>query len=119
MSYFPEARLQPGAELVLEILGLEREIAEADFVVTGEGRLDAQTSMGKAPAGIARIAKKYGKRVIAFAGQIAEDAGACRQAGIDACFSILPGVLSLEEAMRPETAEKNLKRTAEQVFRLL
>mgnify|MGYP001622955289 CR=1 FL=1 len=119
LSYFPEARLQPGAELVLEILGLEREIAEADFVVTGEGRLDAQTSMGKAPAGIAQIAKKYGKRVIAFAGQIAEDAGACRQAGIDACFSILPGVLSLEEAMHPETAEKNLKRTAEQVFRLL
>ena len=119
LSYFPHAELRPGAELVMEASGFKKEIAEADVLVTGEGRLDGQTAMGKAPAAAARMAKKYGKKVIAFAGQIGEDAGVCSQAGIDAFFSILPGIMSLEEAMRPERAAENLARTAEQVFRLL
>ena len=119
LSYFPDAELKAGAELVLEAVNLEGELSGADAVVTGEGRLDGQTAMGKAPAGVARLAKKYGKKVIALAGQVAEDAAACNQTGIDAFFSILPGVMSLEEAMEPSRAAKNLERTAEQVFRLL
>lgn len=91
----------------------------ADMVVTGEGRLDAQTAMGKAPAGVARLAKRYGKPVVAFAGGIADGAQACHAAGIDAFFPAVRGVTSLEEAMRPETAAENLAAAAEQVFRLV
>ena len=119
LSYLPHTELRPGVDLVLETTGLEKEVAKADVLVTGEGRLDGQTVMGKAPAGAARLAKKYGKRVIAFAGQLAEDAGVCNQAGIDAFFSILPGIMSLEAAVNPKRAAENLTRTAEQVFRLL
>ena len=102
-----------------DAVGLEDEIRDADIVITGEGRLDAQTVMGKVPAGVMRLAKKYGKRVIAFAGSVTDDAGVCNTAGIDAFFPILRGVLTLEEAMEPERAKKNMQLTAEQVFRLI
>ena len=59
------------------------------LVITGEGRLDSQTAKGKAPVGVARIAKMYGKPVIAFAGSIREDAEVLHEHGIDAFFSIL------------------------------
>lgn len=111
--------LMPGTSLVLETIGLERELKDADVVVVGEGRLDAQTAMGKAPAGVAALAKKYGARVIAFAGSIGAGAKACHQAGIDAYFPIVRGITTLEEAMEPEAAMKNMALTAEQVFRLL
>ena len=91
----------------------------ADIVVTGEGRLDGQTVMGKAPIGTAKIAKKYGKPVLAFSGCVTEDAAVCNEHGIDAFFPILRSVVSLEEAMEPENAKKNMEAAAEQVFRLL
>ncbi len=116
---FLNARLVPGAELILNAVGLERELETAQYVITGEGRLDAQTVMGKAPIGIARLAKRYGSKVLAFAGSIAGDAVKCNDAGIDAFFPIVRGVTSLEEAMKPETARQNMADTAEQVFRLL
>lgn len=119
LGYLPDAELKPGIEIVLKAVGLEREIASADIVITGEGRLDSQTAMGKVPVGVARLAKKYGKKVIAFAGSVAEDAGKCNEEGIDAFFPILRGVTTLEEAMTPETAKRNMSLTVEQVFRLL
>lgn len=119
LSFFPEAELKSGIEIVLKATGLEEEVKDADVVVTGEGRLDAQTAMGKAPAGVARLAKKYGCRVIAFAGSVSEDAGRCNAEGIDAFFPIVRGVTTLEAAMEKQTAEKNLALAAEQVFRLL
>ena len=90
--------------------GLEQEIAKADLVITGEGRMDGQTAMGKAPIGIAKIAKKYGKPVIAFAGAAARDAGACNEQGIDAFFPILREAVSLEAAMKREWEIKRLSR---------
>ena len=81
--------------------------------------MDSQTAMGKAPVGVARLAKKYGVKVIAFAGSVTLDASACNQAGIDAFFPIVRGVTTLEAAMNPENAYTNMKATAEQVFRLL
>lgn len=87
--------------------------------MTGEGRLDAQTAMGKAPVGVAKLAKKYHKPVIAFAGGIGKGAEACNKAGITAFFPAVRGVTTLDEAMRPETAAENLAESAEQVFRLL
>ena len=111
------ARLEPGTEIVLEAVELERELRDADIVLTGEGRLDGQTAMGKAPVGVARLAKRYGARVFAFAGSIGEDAGACHAQGIDAFFPIVRGAGTLAEAMEPEAARRNMASSVEQAFR--
>ena len=116
---FLKGQLRPGIELVLERTELEKYIKDADIVITGEGRLDFQTSMGKAPVGVAKLAKKYGKKVIAFSGCVTEDAGECNKNGIDAFFPILRTVCSIDEAMDEENAKRNMADTAEQVFRLI
>lgn len=117
-SYLPQVELRPGVEIVLEAIGLGQELQDADIVLTGEGQLDGQTAMGKAPAGVAAMAKQYGALVLAFAGSVTEDAGACNQAGIDAFFPIVRGVTTLEQAMEPETAQHHMTLAVEQVFRL-
>ena len=119
ISYMPDAVLKPGIDIIMEAVGLEEEIRDADLVITGEGRLDSQTAMGKVPVGVAKLAKKYGKKVIAFAGSVTDDAGACNEAGIDAFFPIVRGITTLEEAMEPERARKNMELAVEQVFRLI
>uniref|UniRef100_I5ATZ1 Glycerate kinase n=1 Tax=Eubacterium cellulosolvens (strain ATCC 43171 / JCM 9499 / 6) TaxID=633697 RepID=I5ATZ1_EUBC6 len=115
---FTNAVLESGIKIVLEETKLEDFIRDSDLVITGEGRLDSQTAMGKAPIGVAKIAKKYDIPVIAFAGAVAPDAGICNAHGIDAFFPILRRVSTLEEAMEPEAASRNLTDTAEQVMRL-
>lgn len=116
---FTNSVLESGIQIILEETGLEEYVKEADVVVTGEGRLDGQTAMGKAPVGVAGLAKKYGKTVIAFAGSVTRDAVKCNEKGIDAFFPVIRGISTLEEAMDPETAGQNLEDTAEQVFRLI
>ena len=116
---FLNGSLESGAEMVLKEINLKDDIREADLVITGEGRLDAQTVMGKAPIGVARLAKGYGKPVIAFSGAATREAGLCNHHGIDAFFPIMRGVVSLEEALDPKEARLNAADTAEQVFRLL
>ena len=118
LSYL-SGKLRSGIELVIETNRIEEKIKAADIVITGEGRLDSQSCMGKAPVGIAKIAKKYGKICIAFSGCLGKEAEKCNDFGIDAFFPILPTAMSLEEAMNTENAYKNLKNTAGQVFRLL
>lgn len=113
------AALTPGIELILDAVGLEEELSGADVVVTGEGRLDFQTAMGKAPVGVARLAKKYNAKVIAFAGSVTKEATACNKEWIDAFFPILRSVCTLAEAMDPVAARNNMTATVEQVFRLL
>ena len=81
---------------------------DADVVVTGEGRLDHQTAMGKAPVGVAKLGRKYGAKTIAFAGSVTKEAVACNEAGIDAFFPIVRGISTLEEAMDPDTAKANM-----------
>ena len=110
---------ESGIELVINVTGIEEILKNADVVVTGEGRLDGQSCMGKAPIGIARAAKKYGKPVIAFSGCVTDDARECNQNGIDAFFPILKAPCSLSDAMNIENARKNLTDTAEQTFRLI
>ena len=92
---------------------------DADIVVTGEGRLDGQTAMGKAPVGVARLAGKHQIPVIAFAGSVTKEATECNKNGIDAFFPILRSIVTLDEAMKPENAKANLSDTAEQVVRLI
>lgn len=114
-----KADLKPGIELVLDAVGMDQAMEGADLVFTGEGRLDHQTAMGKAPVGIAKLAKKHGAKVVALAGAIADGAEACNDNGIDAFFPILRQVVTLDEAMEPETARRNMAKTAEQVMRLV
>lgn len=116
---FLNAKLESGIEIILDEIKLEDDIKDADFVITGEGKIDFQTAMGKAPIGVAKLAKKYGKKVIAFAGGVTEDAYKCNKEGIDAFFSILQLPMTVDEAMEFETARKNLIATSTQVFRLI
>ncbi len=118
MSYL-NAVLEPGIDLILRKTRIEEAVRNADIVITGEGCLDAQTAMGKAPVGIARLAKKYNKSVIAFSGIVREGASLCNENGIDAYFPILRNICTSEEAMNPDFARKNLADTAQQVFRLI
>ena len=108
-----------GIDLILGEMPIESSIRDADLVITGEGRLDAQTMMGKAPIGIARIAKKYNLPVIAFSGCTTPETGVCNQHGIDAFFPIVKSACTLEHAMAVENAYPNMADTAEQAFRLL
>ena len=118
LSYL-NATLTPGIDLILNAVELEKELEDTDITVTGEGRLDHQTAMGKAPVGVARLAKKYGSKVVAFAGSVTPEATACNAAGIDAFFPIVRGITTLAEAMDPENAKSNMTAAVEQVFRLL
>ena len=113
------AALTPGIDIVIEETSLEDKIKNADVVITGEGRLDGQSCMGKVPVGVAAIAKKHGKPVLAFCGSAASDAIECNKHGIDAFFPVVRTPCSLEEAMDSANAQKNLADTAEQVFRLI
>ena len=113
------AWLRPGIEVVLHALRLEESLRDAAFVLTGEGCLDGQTAMGKAPVGVAALAKCFGVPVIALAGAVKPEARACNACGINAFFPILPAAMSLEQAMEPACAAGNIARTAEQVFRLI
>ena len=119
LSYLPNVQMKRGIDIVLNAIELEKEVSEADIVITGEGRLDFQTAMGKVPIGVAKLAKKYGKRVIAFAGSVTAEAVQCNNEGIDAFFPILRDVVALNEAMEKEIAKRNMTLTVEQVFRLI
>ena len=113
------ATLEPGVGLVIRETALADAICGADFVITGEGRLDDQTCMGKAPTGVADLAKQHGISVLAFSGCVTDGARLCNEHGIDAFFPVLRTVTTLADAMNPENASKNLTDTAEQVFRLI
>ena len=115
---FLQGELKSGVSLILKETKLSEKMQGADLVITGEGRLDEQSAMGKAPIGVAKLAKEQGIPVIAFAGAVTEGAKACNQAGIDAYFPILREIITLEDAMKKETAKKNLADTVEQVMRL-
>lgn len=116
---FLNGTLQSGVQIILEETKLEEALEGADYVLTGEGRLDHQTAMGKAPIGVAKLAKKHGCKVIGVAGATTKEATACNEEGIDAYFSIVNGAMSLEEAMNPEVAAENMKQTVEQIFNLI
>ena len=113
MRTFLGGRLVPGADLVISQTGLKDQMTGADIVITGEGCLDAQTSMGKAPSVIAGLAKASGIKVLAFAGCVKADADTLNLMGIDEAYSISDNV-SQEEAMR--NAASLLTRKAYEVF---
>ncbi|MGM0903496.1 MAG: glycerate kinase [Bacillota bacterium] len=96
---FLAAELKSGVEIILEAVHFEDHIKDTDLVITGEGRIDAQTIYGKTPIGVAKAAKKYDIPVIALCGSYTEDSKIVHNHGIDALFTIVPGVVTLPEAM--------------------
>lgn len=114
---FLKGKLRRGIDLVVSHCSLREKVACSDLVITGEGRIDCQTSMGKAPWGIAGIGKEFHKPVIALCGSLESHPGLHER--MDACFSIVPSPCSLADALCSETAKKNLADTAEQTARLI
>ena len=107
------ATLRPGVDIVIETLKLAEHVCHADLVITGEGRLDSQTITGKTPIGVAKIAKRFNKPVIALAGGLRDDHNVIHDHGIDAAFSIISQIVTLPEALN--SAEENLKITARNI----
>lgn len=112
-------QLESGVELIMDVLGVEAEIEDANLVITGEGRIDAQTSMGKVPAGMANMAGKYNVPIVAVGGSLSEDAYDLNHHGINAVFSIQPEPVSIEEAMDGERTRMHIEKTVEQIIRTL
>jgi glycerate 2-kinase len=99
MFAFLGAELRPGVEIVTNAVGLDDIVADADLVITGEGRIDSQTIHGKTPIGVARVAKRHGKPVVGIAGCLSPDVGVVHAHGIDAVFSVLYQSCTVEEAL--------------------
>lgn len=114
---FCGAKLRPGIEIVTDALHLAEIVADADLVITGEGRIDSQTVHGKVPVGVARVAKRYNLPVIGIAGSLTPDVGVVHQHGLDAVFSVIYSVCTLDEAL--ENAAENVRMTARNVAAVL
>lgn len=110
---FCQAELRRGIEIVTEALGLEEQVKDATLVITGEGRIDSQTINGKVPIGVAKVAKRFNKPVIGIAGSLTADVGVVHQHGVDAVFSVLYSICSLEEAL--DNAGQNVRMTARNI----
>ena len=119
-KYFLGGSLESGNKIVIEETNIKKYISEADLVVTGEGKLDEQTLMGKAPVGISHIAKVFKKPVIAIVGSVSAGFDGDRLPDVDAYFPVIRRNCTLEEAMDPHTARSNnIAATTEQIFRLI
>ncbi|WP_414164700.1 glycerate kinase [Superficieibacter sp. BNK-5] len=110
---FCGAQLRQGIEIVTDALKLDEQIADADLVITGEGRIDSQTIHGKVPVGVARIAKRYNKPVIGIAGSLTADVGVVHEHGLDAVFSVIYTICTLEEAL--DNAAENVRMSARNI----
>jgi len=110
---FCQAELRSGIEIVTEALGLAEQVKDADLVITGEGRIDSQSINGKVPIGVAKVAKQFNKPVIGIAGSLTADVGVVHQHGLDAVFSVLFSICSLDDALA--NAAQNVRLTARNV----
>ena len=118
---FLQGELTPGIELVLKSINIEKSLLQADILITGEGRMDGQTAMGKAPIGIAQLAKKCHPKCIpiGLCGCATHDAESVNDHGIDAYFPILHAPMSVAEAMDSATTKQNLTQTIQQIMNLV
>lgn len=110
---FCQAELRRGIEIVTEALGLADQVKDADLVITGEGRIDSQSINGKVPIGVAQVAKQFNKPVIGIAGSLTADVGVVHAHGLDAVYSVLFGICTLDEALAQ--AAQNVRLTARNV----
>ncbi|OEF99799.1 glycerate kinase [Vulcanibacillus modesticaldus] len=116
---FVNATLKRGIDIIIEKANLKKYLHDADYVITGEGKIDSQTINGKVPVGVAKIAKEYNVPVIALAGYVDDKSFLTHEAGIDAIFSIINYPITVEQAMEPTTAKMFLTKNAEEIFRLI
>ncbi len=117
MTAFFGAGIRPGFDVVSEITDLGKWMAWADLVITGEGKIDFQTQFGKTPVGVASLANRYQKPVIAVAGSLDKGYEALYEKGIHVLVSIMDKPMPLEQALK--NAGNLLENTAERIFRLL
>ena len=110
---FCGAQLRRGIEIVTDALQLDECVADADLVITGEGRIDSQTIHGKVPVGVAKVAKRYNKPVIGIAGSLTADVGIVHEHGLDAVFSVIYTICTLDDALK--NAAENVRMTARNV----
>ncbi|MGK9174009.1 glycerate kinase [Yokenella regensburgei] len=114
---FCGAELRRGIEIVTEALSLDAHVADADLVITGEGRIDSQTINGKVPVGVAKVAKRYNIPVIGIAGSLTADVGVVHDHGIDAVFSVIYKICSLDDALA--SAGENVRMAARNIAAVL
>lgn len=117
LMVFLNGNLKKGIEIVIEYSGLEKKIKNCDVVWTGEGSIDFQTQYGKTPLGVATVAKKYNKPVVALAGRVGDDIDILYEKGIDSIFGIMRGVTTIDEALK--NGKENIERTSENIVRLM
>lgn len=113
---FTNAQMRRGVDIIIEYTNLHEIIKKADYVFTGEGGIDFQTEFGKTPYGVAQVAKSENKKIIAIAGYLGKGIEPLYDM-FDAIFGIMPGVMTMPEAIK--TATKNIERTTENIIRLL
>lgn len=118
---FLGGELTPGTELCLETIGIRQALEKADLLLTGEGRMDRQTAMGKGPAGVAQLAHKLNPKIktVAVCGCALSDAELVNRYGIDAYFPILHMPMTAAEAMAEKNTRQNLRQTVIQIMRLV
>lgn len=102
------AELRSGVETVLDLVGFDERVRDADLVITGEGNIDEQSAAGKAPVGVARRAKRYGKPVVAVVGGRADNLDAVYGQGVDLVLPVCRKPMGLELALDPQEATTNL-----------
>lgn len=112
---FLNAELKSGAELILDLCRFEEKATNADLILTGEGRIDRQSLMGKIPGKILEIGKQKGIPVIAIAGCV-EDKDSLLEAGFQGVYETKPDFMLLEEAMKPDIAKRNIQQTVSYIF---
>lgn len=117
LMVFLNGNLKKGIEIVIEYSGLEKKVKNCDMVWTGEGSIDFQTKYGKTPLGVATVAKKYNKPVVALAGRVGDDIDILYEKGIDSIFGIMRGVTSIDEALK--NGKENIETTSENIVRLM
>ncbi len=119
LKYYLGATLERGCPLIIDETGAEKYISEAQLVVTGEGRLDKQSLMGKLPMCVASLCSSYSVPVIALGGGVDDSCTSFCDSGISAYFPIVHAPCTLERAMDADLARRNLTRTAEQIARVM
>lgn len=102
------AELRSGVETVLDLVGFDERVRDVDLVITGEGNMDEQSAAGKAPVGVARRARRYGKPVVAVVGGRADNLNAVYEQGIDLVLPICRKPMPLDQALNPQEATTNL-----------
>lgn len=117
LMVFLNGNLKKGIEIVIEYSGLEKKVKNCDMVWTGEGSIDFQTQYGKTPLGVATVAKKYNKPVVALAGGVGDNIDILYEKGIDSIFGIMRGVTTIDEALK--NGKENIERTSENIARLM